>query len=133
LGEVKVVLDTCAILWSILAPENLSRPAVDALTNESTEVLVSPISCAEIACGVERSQIALDRHWKLWFRHFVGINGWRIVDIDLKITEEAYSLPEYAHRDPADRIIVATARIHQCPVVTADKRLLEYAHVDSIW
>jgi len=130
---MKSVLDTCAILWSILAPENLSRLAVDALTNESTEVLVSPISCAEIACGVERSRISLDRHWKLWFRHFIARNGWRIVDIDLKIMEEAYSLPEYVYRDPADRIIIATARIHQCPVVTADKRMREYGHVDTTW
>ncbi|MGA2975665.1 MAG: type II toxin-antitoxin system VapC family toxin [Spirochaetia bacterium] len=130
---MKVVLDTCAILWSILAPENLSKSAVDVVTDADTEILVSPISCAEIACGVERSRITLDRHWKLWFRYFIQRNGWRIVDISLKIIEEAYSLPEYAHRDPADRIIIATARMHQCPVVTEDKRIREYAHVETAW
>jgi PIN domain nuclease of toxin-antitoxin system len=130
---VNLVLDTCAILWSILAPENLSVPAASMMTADTTRVLVSPISCAEIACGVERSRISLDRHWKSWFRHFVQLNGWQLVDIDLKIIEEAYSLPEYANRDPADRIIVATARILQCPVVTADRRIRDYPHVDTTW
>ena len=130
---MNVVLDTCAVLWSILAPENLSPRAARAMTDESTGVFVSPISCAEIACGVERSRISLDRHWKSWFRHFVPLNGWQLVDIDLRIMEEAYSLPEYTSRDPADRIIVATARILQCPVVTADRRIREYAHVDVVW
>ena len=57
----------------------------------------------------------------------------RIADIDLKIAEEAYSLPEYSQKDPADRIIIATARIHQCPLVTADRRIIEYPHVDTVW
>lgn len=130
---MNVVLDTGALLWSILAPEHLSARASRALTDESARVFVSPISCAEIACGVERSRISLDRHWKSWFRHFIQLNGWQLVDIDLKIVEEAYSLPEYANRDPADRIIVATARILQCPVVTADRRIRDYAHVDTTW
>ncbi len=130
---MKVLLDTCAILWSVLAPENLSEPAKRILSLENTSVHISPISCAEIACGVERGRIELDRHWKLWFRHFVDLNGWDAVGIDLKIVEESYSLPEYAHRDPADRIIIATARLLQCPVVTADKRMRDYPHVDVVW
>jgi len=130
---MNVVLDTCAILWSILTPESLSPRAAQAMTDESTRVLVSPISCAEIACGVERSRISLDRHWKSWFRHFITLNAWQLIDIDLKIMEEAYSLPDYTDRDPADRIIIATARILQCPVVTADRRIRDYAHVDAVW
>ena len=82
---------------------------------------------------MERSRISLDRHWKSWFRHFIQLNGWQLVDIDLKIMTEAYSLPEYTNRDPADRIIVATARVFQCPVVTADRRIPEHAHVDAVW
>jgi PIN domain nuclease of toxin-antitoxin system len=121
------------MLWSILDPESLSPRAVRAITDESALIFVSPISCAEIACGVERSRISLDRHWKSWFRHFIALNGWQIADIDLKIMEEAYSLPDYTGRDPADRIIIATARIFQCPIITADRRILDYAHVDALW
>jgi PIN domain nuclease of toxin-antitoxin system len=84
-------------------------------------------------CAVERGRLALDRHWKPWFRRFVELNGWLIADIDLKMAEEAYSLPEYSQKNPADRIIIATARIHRCPLVTADRRILEHPHVDTVW
>jgi PIN domain nuclease of toxin-antitoxin system len=49
------------------------------------------------------------------------------------MAEEAYSLPEYSQKNPADRIIIATARIHRCPLVTADRRILEHPHVDTVW
>jgi PIN domain nuclease of toxin-antitoxin system len=130
---MRILLDTCAILWSILEPEHLGKEAAEILTAETTEVVVSSISCAEIACGVERSRIALDRHWKLWFRHFTRLNGWQVLDIGPSQVEEAYSLPDYTHRDPADRIIVATARLLQCPIVTADSRMRGYPHVQTVW
>lgn len=130
---MNVLLDTCAILWAVIEPERLSEKARSILSREDTQVQVSPISCAEIACAVERGRIELDRHWKLWFRHFVDQNAWRLVSIDLRIVEESYSLPEYSHRDPADRIIVATARLLQCPVVTADRQMVQYPHVDVVW
>ena len=130
---MKILLDTCAVLWCVLSPENLSARAREVLSTEDTVVHVSPISCAEVACGVQRGRVELDRHWKLWFRHFVDLNGWRSVSIDLRIVEESYSLPEYSHRDPADRIIIATARLLQCPVVTADRRMMHYPHVDVLW
>lgn len=130
---MKVVLDTCAIIWAISEPESLSSTARRTLSAKDTEVLVSPISCAEIACAVERGKVVLDRHWKLWFRSFVEKNGWRVVPIDLPIIEESYSLPEPFHRDPADRVIVATARIFQGSVVTADSKLRDYPHVEVCW
>jgi PIN domain nuclease of toxin-antitoxin system len=130
---VKVILDTCALLWSILEPERLGQEATEILTDASTEVAVSAMSCAEIACGVERQRITLDRHWKLWFRHFIRLNGWQVLDVGLGQIEEAYSLPDFPHRDPADRIIIATARLLQCPVVTADGRIRGYPHVLSVW
>jgi len=84
-------------------------------------------------CAAERGRLALDRHWKSWFSRFVELNGWQIADFDLKVAEEAYSLPECSRKDPADRIIIATARIHRCPLVTADRRIQEYPHVDTVW
>jgi PIN domain nuclease of toxin-antitoxin system len=132
-GKVKVILDTCALLWSILEPKRLGKEAVEILTDASTEVAVSAMSCAEIACGVERQRITLDRHWKLWFRHFIRLNGWQVLDVGLGQIEEAYSLPDFPHRDPADRIIIATARLLQCPVVTADGRIRGYPHVLTVW
>ena len=130
---MKVILDTCAIIWSVAEPERLSQYARTILTKEATEVYISPISCAEVACAAERGRIQLDRHWRLWFRHYIGLNGWSIFDIDLLTIEEAYSLPEPFHRDPADRIIIASARRLGCPIITADKKLIDYPHAETIW
>jgi PIN domain nuclease of toxin-antitoxin system len=111
----------------------LSPASRAILTKDDTEVYVSPISCAEVACAADRGKIKLDRHWRIWFRHYVELNGWYIYSIDLSIIEEAYSLPGTFHSDPADRIIVATARRLLCPIVTADKKIIDYPHVETVW
>ncbi len=130
---MKLLLDTCCILWTVAAPDRLSPQAKELLENPEAQIFISVISCAEIACASYRGQIELDRHWKRWFRHYIGLNGWRSVPIDLEISEESYSLPEPFHQDPADRIIVATARLSSCSVITADSRILSYPHVNSVW
>ena len=63
----------------------------------------------------------------------MDLNGWGSYNINLKIIEEAYSIPEPFHRDPVDRIIVATARLNSCHIITADQKILDYPHVDTIW
>ena len=131
--EMKILLDTCAIIWTVSCPEHLTETARSAISSKSTEMFVSPISCAEIACLSERRRIELDRHWKTWFNHFVELNGWTVVPIDLKIVQEAYSLPGQFHDDPADRIIVATARSNEFHVVTSDRKILDYPYVKTIW
>ena len=130
---MKLLLDTCSILWVVLDPERLSQVAVTELEKRDSEIVVSAISCAEIACLVDRKKIRLDRHWKIWFRHYVRINGWDVLPIDLQIIEEAYSLPPPFHSDPVDRILVATTRLLQCRLLTGDRKVLEYPHVDTLW
>jgi len=130
---MKILLDTCSILWAVSAPEQLSKAAAFVLQTKESEIFVSPMSCAEIACLIERKKIKLDRHWKLWFRHYVNMNGWEVVPVDLPIVEEAYSLPSPFHQDPVDRILVATSRLFQCKLLTGDKKVLAYPHVETVW
>lgn len=103
------------------------------MLEENSEIFVSPMSCAEIACLIDRKKIKLDRHWKLWFRHFVERNAWTILSVDLPIMEEAYSLPGSFHKDPVDRILVASSRLFQATLITADKKILDYPHVETEW
>ena len=130
---MRVLLDTCGIIWAVSAPKELSKEARSLIENQDTEIFYSPMSCAEVAWGVQRKRIVIDRHWKLWFRHYVELNDWQCVPIDLAIVEEAYSLPEPFHSDPVDRLIVATARLHGLQVVTADRKILQYPHVRTVW
>jgi PIN domain nuclease of toxin-antitoxin system len=130
---MKLLLDTCCIIWTISLPVALSQTAKTSLLAAEAEIHVSVISAAEIACAVERGKIVIDRHWKKWFRHYVNLNEWRIDSIDLDIMEEAYSLPETFHADPADRIITATARLKNYTLLTADRKILSYPHVNAVW
>jgi PIN domain nuclease of toxin-antitoxin system len=87
----------------------------------------------ELAWATQRGRLSLDRHWKLWFRHYVALNQWTEVPVDLPIVEEAYSLPEPFHSDPVDRLLVAASRLHKLSLVTADEKILAYPHVTSLW
>ena len=129
---MKLLLDTCAIIWSVSAPEKLSSRSREVLVLAGTKIFFSPISSAEIACLAERGRITLDRHWKSWFNHFTELGGWKSIDISLQIAQEAYSLPDRFHQDPTDRIIVATARRHDLTIVTGDRKIIEYPHVNTI-
>ena len=130
---MKLILDTCCVIWAVSESSSLSDKAKSLLTADDSEIYVSVITVAELACAVDRQCIALDRHWKKWFRHYVDINGWEAKDINIDIMEEAYSLPGEFHSDPSDRIITATARLNRYTILTADRKILKYPHVNSIW
>ena len=100
--ELKVLLDTCALIWAVSDAEKLSVSASELLEASDTEIFVSVISCAEVACLADGGRITLDRHWKTWFNQAVELNQWQTVEIGLEVIQEAYSLPTPFHRDPAD-------------------------------
>ena len=130
---MKVLLDTCAIIWAVSLPAELSAGARSALEDPETEAFYCPVSCAELAWAVARKRVELDRHWRLWFRHYVDEMGWACLPVDLEVVEEAYSLPEPFHADPVDRLLVATARLHGLRLITADEKILAYPHVRTLW
>ncbi len=67
----------------------------------------------------------------LWMRQALRGSGVRVLPLSPRIAIEATRLPLPFHRDPADQIIVATARVHGCPLVTLDRKLLAYPHVQK--
>jgi PIN domain nuclease of toxin-antitoxin system len=90
---------------------------------------VSAISALEIErlCLDERMIFSLSP--KTWIEHSTKDLRLQHVDVGFAIAVEAYSLPDPFHRDPADRILMATARSYQATLLTADKRILAYSHV----
>lgn len=129
---MKLLLDTCAILHFSAAPDRLSPQALARITAAETEVWCSAISIGEIACLQQRGRIEIAGHWKTWFRTLLEVNGWNLESITGEIVEEAWSLPEPIHRDPADRILIATSRIRRMPLITTDSLILDYPHVDAL-
>ena len=130
---MSLLLDTCAMIWCVSDPDSLTSDARAAVTSEDSRVFVSAISCAEIACLAQAGKISVTPHWRTWFDRAIEDNGWGVLDIDLETVQEAFSLPDFSHRDPADRFIIAAARINHLSIVTADHKLLDYPHARSIW
>lgn len=126
---MQYLLDTCAVLWLAVDGGPLGDAILADLESPNNEVFVSAITAAELACLVRKNRIELPTHWRRWYRHAIEINGWNVLPVDLEIIEEAYSLPGDFHPDPADRILVASARLHQFTLITGDQKILDYPHV----
>lgn len=67
-----------------------------------------------------------------WLRTSLTYPNVQLIPITPEIAVRAYTLPEPFHRDPADRILVATALELSCPLLTSDRRIVEYPHVTTI-
>jgi PIN domain nuclease of toxin-antitoxin system len=128
-----VLLDTCSLIWASGAEEQLSPLGRSMLSDPRGAFFVSAASCGEVACAQERKRLELPLHWKPWFRKMLDVNGWECLPVSLEIIEEAYSLPGSFHADPVDRILVATARLHDLVLLTADSKILAYPHVKARW
>ena len=68
-----------------------------------------------------------------WLDHAINQTGLTILELNSKIALESCNLPGNFHKDPADRIIVATARVNRSPLITKDQKIIEYPHVTTVW
>jgi PIN domain nuclease of toxin-antitoxin system len=127
------LLDTCAVLFVAESTADLS-PATLGLIGSAPpgEVFLSAISVAELACLQERGKITLQQHWRAWWNAFLKQTAWTCLPITAEVLAEAYSLPPPIHRDPADRVLIAIARLERLTLVTTDGRIRSYPHVATI-
>jgi PIN domain nuclease of toxin-antitoxin system len=96
-------------------------------------MLVSAITAWEIGQLVDRGRIALASDLSAWLAILEAIPTVAFVAVDIEIGVKSVELPGIFHKDPADRIIVATARKYGVPIVTADEKIRGYPHVATIW
>ncbi len=123
-----LLLDTHAVLW-LDSGEKLSAQALDAIDSaaKSGGVLASPVSAWEIGMLVSKKRISLDIDALEWFQRFLALPGVRLTPLSVTAAIESSRLPEPFHGDPADCLLVATARELACPIVTRDRQILDYA------
>ncbi|MCI0552717.1 MAG: type II toxin-antitoxin system VapC family toxin [Anaerolineae bacterium] len=128
-----IVLDTHIWVWWVHGDEKLTSNQMEVIQANETDVIgVSAISCWEIAKLVELGRLELSTPLEKWFEQALSYPGIRIMELTPEIAAESTRLPGEFHRDPADQLIVATARILNCELVTSDERILNYPHVKTI-
>jgi PIN domain nuclease of toxin-antitoxin system len=130
-----IVLDTHALLWWASGNSDLSAAAAQAIEAELNggQIRVSSISAWELAMLVARGRIALSMDIEEWLSVVSQIEAVSFMPVDNEIAVKSVELPGEFHKDPADRIIVATARKLATPLVTADDKIRGYPHVRTIW
>jgi len=136
-----VLLDTCAVIW-LANGDKLRQGAIEAIVAAGLAggIFVSPVSAWEIGMlarprGADRPRLQFLPDAKAWFARVMAGAGIRPAPLTPDIAIDASQLPGEPHGDPADRMIVATARHLGASVVTRDSRILAYArrgHVAAI-
>ncbi len=130
-----IVLDTHTWIWFISKPEVLSKQATKALSAavEEKSVLISSISAWEVALLVTKKRLTLSLDVTDWIAKSENLPFIQFIAVSNSIAIKSVNLPQPLHPDPADRIIIATALSAGAPLVTKDKKLLNYPHVKTIW
>ena len=123
-----VVLDTCAVLW-LANGEPMEREALAAVRAAQAVggALVSPITAWELGTKTAKGKLELDAEPEAWFERFLALPGVRLAELSVRVLVASTRLPGQPPNDPADRIIISTARALNVPVVTRDSRILPYA------
>jgi len=129
---VRLLLDTHVWIWTQEKPDEMGEETRHMILDGENEILVSSVSTLEIARMVSIGSIVLARELRHWVREgLLALEGKSLV-IDHEVAAESYHLPEPFHKDPADRMLVATARLQGCTLLTADRLILDYPHVRSV-
>jgi PIN domain nuclease of toxin-antitoxin system len=130
-----IVLDTHVLVWWANDDNALSIKARKAIELEMGrgQIVVSAISAWEVAMLVECEKLVLSMDVESWLATLAQIEAVRFMPIDVEISLKSVSLPGDFHKDPADRMIVATARKLAVPLVTRDEKIRAYKHVKTIW
>lgn len=131
-----IVLDTHVLIWWASGQDDqLSSKASEAINRELNEgeILISSITAWEIATLVSKGRLSMTMDVSSWLNTVGQIEVVRYIPVDNDIGVKSTELPGEFHKDPADRIIVATARKLAAPLITADEKILNYPHVRTIW
>jgi len=123
-----LVLDTHAWIWLVEGNPRLPMEVRSAIEQTAIEgwVYISAISPWEIGLLVAKKKLNLGSDVQAWVDRALGLHGLRLAPISPQIAVDSTRLPFDIHPDPADRILVATARHLGATLVTADRMLLQY-------
>ncbi|QDC08980.1 type II toxin-antitoxin system VapC family toxin [Oceanicola sp. D3] len=126
----EVLLDTCAVIWTGSGAEisEAAHNRLDAAREAGERSFVSPFTAWELGMLVARSRLRLTRAPADWFDDYVEQGEMTLAPLTPRILAESAALPGTPPSDPADRIIIATARSENLTILTRDRPILTYAN-----
>ena len=125
------LLDTHVWIWLVANPNKLGIQSSQIFKEVQNQFFLSPVSILEIAQLNYRGRLNFRFVLNIWLQKAHKFSRAATQDITHEIALESYLLPEPFHSDPADRILVATARLHEMTLITADERILAYPNVKT--
>jgi PIN domain nuclease of toxin-antitoxin system len=125
LGDTSlIILDTHIWVKWVLDESQLPHTIQEKISkHESTGLGVSVISCWEVAKLIELKRLTFQLEISDWIEQALSYPGIQLIEFSPLIAVESTQLPGEFHRDPADQIIVATARIYDWPLLTLDRKM----------
>jgi len=125
-----IILDTHVWVWWVHGDSKLPNDyALQVARHEDDGLGISAISCWEVAKLVQYGRLTLACSVNEWMGEALSYPGMRLLELSPTIAVESTQLPPPFHKDPADQIIVATARVHDCELLTLDHRIRGYPYV----
>lgn len=132
---MKFMLDTHTWIWWHMNPRKLSQKVKKIVGNEQRydEMLLSAISPWEFSKLIEKKRIGISLDPMDWISRALEMPKLRLVPLSPVLAYRSTVLPQPFHNDPADQMIVATAREENATLLTKDERILAYKDVRSLW
>jgi PIN domain nuclease of toxin-antitoxin system len=125
-----VLLDTHIALWLDSGSDRLrsaTRGLIDECWRGGGTLYFSSVSVWEIALLLHSERVELDLPIVPWIDRFTGRPGIAAIPLSHRVAARAYELYHFDHRDPADRLLIATAIELDCPLVTYDARIQQFS------
>ena len=126
----RLLLDTHIALWLDSGDDCLhpsTRALIDGCWRNDGKILLSAVTAWEIALLVDAERIDLDVPVDAWIDRFINRPGVEAIPLNLAAASRSYHPRHLEHRDPADRLLIATAIELGCPLVTYDERIARFA------
>jgi PIN domain nuclease of toxin-antitoxin system len=127
-----ILLDTCVLLWLASDSSNLSASAAQSLRGGQMNCFASAISAFEAGQKVSSGKLFLSKPVDEWFAGMLRRHQLKELPVSGIIAARATLLPAI-HRDPFDRILIATAQHHSLALLTPDKFMAQYPNLKTIW
>lgn len=129
---MRLLLDTHVWFWALQSPDKLGKRCRSELESGANTLAVATVSTLELGQLQSAGRVAFKGTLESWVRRGTEALGLQSMELSHPVASLAYALPGTFHKDPTDRVLVATAIHHGLTLVTADERILAYPHVMTL-